>query len=60
MADACSGFESQNYLKDRCRKCFRQKDRADALPQKCAKALKATSLDNSKKWKGILISYLTH
>lgn len=27
MADACSGFESQNYLKDRCRKCFRQKDK---------------------------------
>ncbi|KAK5974831.1 hypothetical protein GCK32_004553 [Trichostrongylus colubriformis] len=30
MADACSGFESQNYLKDRCRKCFRQKDKHDA------------------------------
>ncbi|KAK6030855.1 hypothetical protein OSTOST_03000, partial [Ostertagia ostertagi] len=30
MADVCSGFESQNYLKDRCRKCFRQKDKHDA------------------------------
>ncbi|KAK6760830.1 hypothetical protein RB195_022046 [Necator americanus] len=27
MADVCSGFEAQNYLKDRCRKCFRQKDK---------------------------------
>ncbi|PAV59873.1 hypothetical protein WR25_19789 isoform B [Diploscapter pachys] len=27
MADVCSGFEPQNYLKDRCRKCFKQKDK---------------------------------
>ncbi|CAB3401057.1 unnamed protein product [Caenorhabditis bovis] len=27
MSDLCSGFEPQNYLKDRCKKCFRTKDK---------------------------------
>ncbi|KAJ1363699.1 hypothetical protein KIN20_023614 [Parelaphostrongylus tenuis] len=31
MTDVCSGFESQNYLKDRCRKCFRQKDKHETM-----------------------------
>lgn len=30
MADSvCSGFEPQNYLKDRCKKCFRLKTKHD-------------------------------
>ncbi|CAI4226234.1 unnamed protein product [Auanema sp. JU1783] len=29
MADLCLGFEPQNYLKDRCRRCFRHKDKHD-------------------------------
>ncbi|CAI5456437.1 unnamed protein product [Caenorhabditis angaria] len=27
MGDLCAGFEPQNYLKDRCKKCFRPKDK---------------------------------
>ncbi|NP_001355535.1 Girdin [Caenorhabditis elegans] len=27
MSDLCNGFEPQNYLKERCKKCFRPKDK---------------------------------
>lgn len=27
MSDLCTGFEPQNYLKERCKKCFRPKDK---------------------------------
>ncbi|EYB94546.1 hypothetical protein Y032_0170g258 [Ancylostoma ceylanicum] len=45
MADVCSGFESQNYLKDRCRKCFRQKDKHDSTP------VPQTKKERRKSWR---------
>lgn len=34
MADSliCTGFEPQNYLRDRCKKCFRLKNKHDDTP----------------------------
>ncbi|VDL76921.1 unnamed protein product [Nippostrongylus brasiliensis] len=46
MADTCSGFESQNYLKDRCRKCFRQKDKHDNPPH-----LAPTKKERRRSWR---------
>lgn len=31
MADSCSGFEPQNYLRDRCKKCFRLRSKHEPV-----------------------------
>lgn len=45
MADnICSGFEPQNYLKDRCKKCFRLKSKHESGPSN----LNNNKLNNNK------------
>ncbi|VDM57131.1 unnamed protein product [Angiostrongylus costaricensis] len=52
MADVCSGFESQNYLKDRCRKCFRQKNVMALTKKERRKSLREKINDNGAPEEG--------
>ncbi|CAD6189094.1 unnamed protein product [Caenorhabditis auriculariae] len=53
MSDLCSGFEPQNYLKERCKKCFRPKDKhveevisVPVLKKERRKSWKDRNMDN--------------
>ncbi|ULT83723.1 hypothetical protein L3Y34_012764 [Caenorhabditis briggsae] len=48
MSDLCNGFEPQNYLKERCKKCFRPKDKH---VEEATVTLSALKKERRRSWK---------